>query len=125
LGDEVLGDHRDQGDEHRHEQEHHEEDGCGEQREGVRVEIGASASAGEMTFNNQPRTHVKSRIESPGRSRSTSFRRNLPDHVQAGETYHDVEVGYKICPQLTEKSTGQPQDPGHEEQERPDTADSE
>jgi hypothetical protein len=75
-----------------------------------------------MTFNDQPRTHVDSRIESSGRSRSTSFRRNLPDHVQAGETYHDVEVGYKVCPKLNERSAEPPPGPGHGEQEQPDTA---
>lgn len=85
------------------------------------MEIGASATAREMTFNTQPRTHVESRIESAGQSRSTSSRRNLPDHVQAGETYHDVEVGYRACPNLTDRSTGQPPDPGSSETKRPDT----
>ena len=111
---------------HQHQdQDHHEEDGCDEPRDEVEVEIGASASAREMTFKQQPRTHVESRIESAGRSRSTSSRRNLPDHVQAGETYHDVEVGYKVCPKPTERSAGQPPDVGSGDQERPDTANDE
>ncbi|HUN31998.1 MAG TPA: hypothetical protein VMU95_08245 [Trebonia sp.] len=38
----------------------HEHDGCDE----ADVEVGASATAREMTFTTQPRTHVKSRIES-------------------------------------------------------------
>jgi hypothetical protein len=41
--------------------------------------------------------------------------------VQAGETYHDVEVGYRACPNLTDRSTGQPPDPGSSETKRPDT----
>lgn len=85
------------------------------------VEIGASASARAMTFTKQPRTHVESRIESADGSRSTSSRHNLPDHVEAGETYRDVEVGYRVCPKPAEGSAGQPPDPASGEQEQPDT----
>jgi hypothetical protein len=69
------------------------------------VEIGASASARRLRFRRKP----KSKVEFEGRTRvrsderiedvelesdSTSARRNLPDEVEPGVTYRDVEVGW-------------------------------
>jgi hypothetical protein len=69
------------------------------------VEIGASAKARKLRFRRKPKTRVefesRTRVRSDDRiedieveSESGSKRRNLPDEVEPGVTYRDVEVGW-------------------------------
>lgn len=69
------------------------------------VEIGASAKARRLRFRRKPETRVEfhggTRVRSEDRieeveleSESRSERRNLPDEVEPGVTYRDVEVGW-------------------------------
>jgi hypothetical protein len=69
------------------------------------VEIGATAKARKLRFRRKPKTNVefegRTRIRSDDRiedaeleTDSGSERRNLPDEVEPGVTYRDVEVGW-------------------------------
>ena len=69
------------------------------------VEIGARAKARKLRFKRKPKTKVEfegsTRVRSDKRmeeidieSDSWSERRNLPDEVEPGVTYRDVEVGW-------------------------------
>jgi hypothetical protein len=69
------------------------------------IEIGARASAKRLRFRRKPTTNVEfegeTRIQSDERveeveleTDSGSERRNLPDEVEPGVTYRDVEVGW-------------------------------
>jgi hypothetical protein len=69
------------------------------------VEIGAAAKARRLRFRRKPETKVefegRTRVRSDDRieeieldSDSASERRNLPDEVEPGITYRDVEVGW-------------------------------
>jgi hypothetical protein len=52
------------------------------------IEIGATVKAKKLRFRRVPETEVRA---SDG-SRPASERRNLPDEVEPGVTYRDVEV---------------------------------
>ena len=69
------------------------------------IEIGARASARKLRFRRKPETKVK--FEGGTRYRTTELteeaelesdsrteRRNLPEEVEPGVTYRDVEVGW-------------------------------
>jgi hypothetical protein len=69
------------------------------------IEIGASLRARRLRFRRKPKTKVEfeggTRIRSDDRieeieleSESGSQRRNLPDEVEPGVTYRNVEVGW-------------------------------
>ncbi len=69
------------------------------------VEIGATARARRLRFRSKPETEVRTygrtRIRSEagldeieGDADSESERRNLPEEVEPGVTYRDVEVGW-------------------------------
>jgi hypothetical protein len=69
------------------------------------IEIGAVARARRLRFRRKPETEVKfegrTRVRSDDRiedveleTDSHSERRNLPDEVEPGVTYRDVEVGW-------------------------------
>lgn len=69
------------------------------------IEIGASAKARKLRFRSKPDTNVEfhggTRVRSDDRvedveleTDSGSERRNLPDEVEPGVTYRDVEVGW-------------------------------
>jgi hypothetical protein len=69
------------------------------------LEIGATARARKLRFRRKPKTKVefegKTRVRSDDRieeleleTDSGSERRNLPDEVEPGVTYRDVEVGW-------------------------------
>jgi hypothetical protein len=82
------------------------------------IEIGAAARARRLRFRRKPKTKVefegRSRVRSDERiedveleSDSQSARRNLPDEVEPGVTYRDVEVGWvagarAVLPERTE-----------------------
>jgi hypothetical protein len=69
------------------------------------VEVGAVVKARRLRFRRKPETEVefegRSRVRSDDRiedveleTDSHSERRNLPDEVEPGVTYRDVEVGW-------------------------------
>jgi hypothetical protein len=69
------------------------------------IEIGARATAKRIRFRRKPETNVEfegqTRVRSDDRieeveleSDSKSERRNLPEEVEPGVTYRDVEVGW-------------------------------
>jgi hypothetical protein len=69
------------------------------------IEVGARATARKLRFRRKPKTHVefegRTRVRSDERiddaeieSDSRSERRNLPEEVEPGVTYRDVEVGW-------------------------------
>ena len=69
------------------------------------IEVGARATARKLRFRRKPKTRVefdgRTRARSDDRlddveieSDSRSERRNLPDEVEPGVTYRDVEVGW-------------------------------
>lgn len=69
------------------------------------IEIGARVTARKLRFRRKPKTKVefegRTRVRSDERiedveieSDSRSERRNLPDEVEPGVTYRDVEVGW-------------------------------
>ena len=69
------------------------------------VEIGAAARARRLRFRSKPKTEVRTYArtwvrpqtgleEIEGEASSEGERRNLPDEVEPGVTYRDVEVGW-------------------------------
>jgi hypothetical protein len=69
------------------------------------IEIGASAKARKLRFRRKPETRVEFQGETRARTDEGieeleletdehSERRNLPDEVEPGVTYRDVEVGW-------------------------------
>jgi hypothetical protein len=69
------------------------------------IEIGARAKARKLRFRRKPETRVefegRTRVRSDDRiedleldTESRSDRRNLPEEVEPGVTYRDVEVGW-------------------------------
>jgi hypothetical protein len=69
------------------------------------IEIGAAAKARKLRFRSKPKTRVefegRTRVKSDDRvedveleTDSGTERRNLPDEVEPGVTYRDVEVGW-------------------------------
>jgi hypothetical protein len=76
------------------------------------VEIRASVRARELTFNKPPRTHVEPYAEPEGQSGTASSRHNLPDQVQADETYQDVAVDYRAGAKLPDTSRRPAAGPG-------------
>jgi hypothetical protein len=63
------------------------------------IEIGARVKAKKLRFKEVPRTEV---LTSDG-SRSRSERKNLPDQVEPGVTYRDVEVQWRAEARVTEQ----------------------
>ncbi len=73
------------------------------------VEIGASVKAKRLRFQTQPRTDVEvhGEIAAPDRheeieTTSGSERRNLPDEVEPGEDYRDVDVAWRAAAEIKE-----------------------
>ena len=63
------------------------------------IEIGARVKAKKLRFEQVPQTEVRF---SDG-SRPTSERRNLPDEVEPGVTYRDVEVTWHAQARIEEE----------------------
>jgi hypothetical protein len=62
------------------------------------IEIGALVKAKRLRFNKKPETEVQ--IE--GEGGSGSKRENLPDEVEPGVTYRDVQVGWYAAARVDE-----------------------
>jgi hypothetical protein len=66
------------------------------------IEIGAAAKAKRLRFRQKPEVDVEVHGETregdrrvEAESESGSVRRNLPEEVEPGVTYRDVEVGWR------------------------------
>jgi hypothetical protein len=64
----------------------------GAPRDRPEVEIGAAVRAKRLRFRRVPETEVSFRGDPDPESRSANERVNLPDEVEEGVTYRDVEV---------------------------------
>jgi hypothetical protein len=93
------------------------------------IEIGATARARRLRFRRKPEVEVefegRTRVRSDERiedveleSDSQSARRNLPDEVEPGVTYRDVEVGWAAGARAV-MPEGSDLDEGDEEEEEP------
>ena len=77
------------------------------------VVIGASARAHRLRFRAKPRTHVELHGEVTERARrqeavetsSGSAREHLPEEVEPGVTYEDVEIRWRAAACLRDPST--------------------
>lgn len=61
------------------------------------IEIGATARANRLRFEEKPDSEVRFRGESIEESDSGSVRRNLPEGVEPDVTYRDVEIGWRAA----------------------------
>lgn len=76
------------------------------------VEIGARVHARELRFSSKPQTHVElhGEVTERGRERqdvetaSGSERQNLPEDVEPGVTYRDVDVRWRATARLRDPS---------------------
>jgi hypothetical protein len=61
------------------------------------VEIAASVRADELRFACVPEVRVVTHADVPARAETRSSRRNLPDRVEAGVTYRDIAVRWRVA----------------------------
>ncbi|MFN2615494.1 MAG: hypothetical protein ABR581_00045 [Thermoleophilaceae bacterium] len=64
------------------------------------VEIGARVKAKRLRFKSRPRTDVRTQAEPDGPTSSQSERKNLPDEVEPGVTYRDVELRWRAAARI-------------------------
>jgi hypothetical protein len=64
------------------------------------VEVAATVRAEELRFECAPRVSVRVHADSPADPESVSERHNLPDQVEPGVTYRDVEVAWRVSARL-------------------------
>ena len=67
---------------------------------GADVEIGARVKAKRLRFKNKPEVNVEFRCGPRNRTASGSERKNLPEEVETGVTYRDVEVNWLAAAQI-------------------------
>ena len=67
------------------------------------VSIGARVKAKRVRFKEKPSTRVGFRGEPEVESASGSRRKNLPEEVEPGETYRDVEVVWVAGARIRER----------------------
>jgi hypothetical protein len=76
------------------------------------VGIGARVSARELRFRGKPQTHVelygeiaeRGRRREPAETASGSERENLPDEVEPGVTYRDIDISWRATARLRDLS---------------------
>jgi hypothetical protein len=64
------------------------------------VEIAARVRAAELRFECKPRVELGGHANTQARLIHESERDNLPDEVEPGETYRDVEVRWRLAARL-------------------------
>jgi hypothetical protein len=67
------------------------------------VEIGARVTAKRLRFKRKPEVDVETRADPEGETNSGSERKNLPDEVEPGKTYRDVEVRWRAAASLEDR----------------------
>jgi hypothetical protein len=73
------------------------------------VEIGATAKAKRLRFEERPESEVEFTGESIAESDSGSERENLPDEVEPNVTYRDVRIGWRAAAWV-ENAADEPED---------------
>jgi hypothetical protein len=69
------------------------------------VEISARVRADEIRFECKPEVEVVVVGDTPFSSESGSERENLPDEVEPGVTYRDIEVHWRVAARLTPRDS--------------------
>ena len=64
------------------------------------VEIAATVRADELRFERTPRVSVRAYADSPAEAELVSEREHLPDRVEAGVTYREVAVAWRLAARL-------------------------
>jgi hypothetical protein len=64
------------------------------------VEIVVTVRAEELRFDCEPETSVRVYSDPPGWEERTSARHNLPDQIEPGVTYKDIEVAWRVAARL-------------------------
>jgi hypothetical protein len=64
------------------------------------VEIAANVRAAELRFECAPEASVRVHSDSPVSTEHVSERENLPDTVEPGVTYRDIEVAWRVSARL-------------------------
>jgi hypothetical protein len=64
------------------------------------VEMRARVRAREVRFECKPEVQMGAYADSPAKAEHTSERHNLPDEVEPGVTYRDVEVRWRLAARL-------------------------
>jgi hypothetical protein len=70
------------------------------------IEMGARVKAKRLRFKEVPETEVEFSGEPEPESESGSDRKNLPEEVEAGKTYRDVEVRWRAAARIGRRSPG-------------------
>jgi hypothetical protein len=64
------------------------------------VEMSAKVRAKELRFECKPEVRIGAYADSSASAEHVSERHNLPDEVEPGVTYRDVEVGWRLAARL-------------------------
>jgi hypothetical protein len=64
------------------------------------VEMAATVRADELRFECEPKVSVRAYSDSPAEAERVSEREHLPDRVEAGVTYRDVAVAWRVAARL-------------------------
>ena len=66
------------------------------------VEMAISLRADEVRFECKPEVEVVAHADSPATAESRSERENLPDELEAGVTYRDFAVRWRVAARMNE-----------------------
>jgi hypothetical protein len=66
------------------------------------VEMAVSLRADEVRFECKPEVEVVAHADSPATAESQSERENLPDELEAGVTYRDFAVRWRVAARMNE-----------------------
>ncbi|HYZ27491.1 MAG TPA: hypothetical protein VE570_00430 [Thermoleophilaceae bacterium] len=66
------------------------------------VEIAARVRAAELRFECKPHVELGAHADAPAVAEHVSERENLPDEVEPGTTYRNVEVRWRLAARLEE-----------------------
>jgi hypothetical protein len=69
------------------------------------IEMGARVTAKRLRFKQVPETEVEFGGEPEPDSESGSDRKNLPEEVEPGVTYRDVEVRWRAAARIARRRT--------------------
>jgi hypothetical protein len=71
------------------------------------VEMEVSLRAAEVRFECKPDVEVVAHADSPATAESQSERENLPDKLEAGVTYRDFSVRWRVAARMNEPDWGE------------------
>lgn len=73
------------------------------------VEISVRGKARELRFRERPEVSVRAEAEPGGEYAWGSDRTNLPDQVEAGVTYRDIRIDFRVAAKLADPTEPPPQ----------------